>query len=114
MRQIINLEVPTFNMMKRVMFHDVLMKLCFQAVKLHSKQDEVNAIKRKIIVLKKMGNGMMNDDTLEAVYNRQTKVNSFDNEIIGLHDLLEEPEPKAELVKELKEKLRELKKQYNT
>ena len=34
-RQIIELEIPTFDKMRNVMFYDVLMKLCHQTVKMH-------------------------------------------------------------------------------
>ena len=34
-RQLMHLEIPTYNKMKQVMFYDVLMKLCHQSIKLH-------------------------------------------------------------------------------
>ena len=40
-RQIMALEIPTYDSMKRVMFYDVLMKLCHQSIKLFYEKEEI-------------------------------------------------------------------------
>ncbi len=43
-RQMMFLGIPTYGKMKKVMFYDVLLKLCFQALKLFYQQDEVKTM----------------------------------------------------------------------
>ena len=100
--------------MKQVMFYDVLMKLAFQQVKLHFQKDEVKRLQRQLKVIKRFnGAQALNDDTLEAVHNKHIRKNKFDREFAALLEMMKEKEPKAELVKEMAAKHKNLKKTYN-
>lgn len=80
-RQIIALDIPTHKLMKNVMFYDVLIKLSYQAVKLHFQKEDVRNMQRQLTVLKKLGGPAFNDDTLEALSNKNVNKNHFDRAI---------------------------------
>ena len=62
------------------MFYDVLIKLCFQSVKLYFEQKDVKKMQKQLQVLKKIGGFTMNDDTLEALHTNNIKQGGFDRD----------------------------------
>ncbi len=66
------------------MFYDVLLKLCFQAIKLFYQANEIKNMQRQLKVLRKIGAHALNDDTLEVVHNKFMKRNAFDKEFSAL------------------------------
>ena len=97
-RQILFLDIPTYNNMEKVMFYDVLIRLCHQAVKLFYQQTEIKNMQRQLKVLSMMGQGALNDDTLEVVHSKNIKRNRFDKEFTALQMKVQEEMPRAELV----------------
>ena len=95
------------------MYYDVLIRLCFQSVKLYFEQKDVKKMQKQLQVLKKIGGFAMNDDTLEALHTNNIKPNGFDRDFQGLIEKMKDPNPKAELVTKLNEESLALLKKYN-
>ena len=105
--------IPTYNIQKNVMFYDVLIRLCYQSVKLYFEQKDIKKMQKQLQVLKKIGGFAMNDDTLEALHTNNIKPNGFDRDFVGLIEKLKETSPKAEIVEQLKKLSHNLLKKYN-
>ena len=73
------LEIPTYGILKKVMFYDVLLKLNLQAIKIYYEKDSIKKMQRQLRVAKKFGADALNDDTLEALHSKNNK-NTFDTE----------------------------------
>lgn len=112
-RQIILFAIPTYQIQKKVMFYDVLIRLCFQSVKLYFEQKDVKKMQKQLQVLKKIGGFAMNDDTLEALHTNNIKPNGFDRDFSGLIEKMKDPNPKAEIVTKLNEESLALLRKYN-
>lgn len=74
-RQIMALRIPTYGNMQKVMFYDVLQKLCQQSVQIYFQKDIIKKMQRKLKVVKMLGADALNDDTLEAIHSKNTKQN---------------------------------------
>ena len=69
-RQIMALEIPTYDSMKKVMFYDVLMKLCHQSIKLFYEKEEVQKNRMKMKIVRMLNPGLvLYCDSLEALHN---------------------------------------------
>ena len=69
-RQIMALEIPTYEMMKKVMFYDVLMKLCHQSIKLFYEKEEVQNNRMKMKIVRMLNPDLvLYCDSLEALHN---------------------------------------------
>ena len=88
-RQIMALRIPTYHGMKDVMFYDVLQKLCQQSVQIYFQKDIIKKMQRKLKVVKMLGADALNDDTLEAIHNKNTKQNQYDKDITELMGMVE-------------------------
>ena len=69
-RQIMALEIPTYDSMKKVMFYDVLMKLCHQSIKLFYEKEEVQKNRMKMKIVRMLNPDLvLYCDSLEALHN---------------------------------------------
>ena len=109
------LEIPTFENMKKVMFYDVLMKLCHQTIKYHQQREHIDSFKRSLRVFKRFGAKTLHDDTLEAIHstNVTNTQNRFTVEFAQLLCEMRKANPRADLVRELAEKNKILKSKFN-
>ena len=71
-RFIMDLQVPTYQKMRKVMFHDVLMKLCQQIVKLHYESSAKKKMRKSLAKL--MDNNKLSPDS-------DTFKNELDNQL---------------------------------
>ena len=94
-----HLEIPTFNNQTEVMYYDVLMKLCHQAIKIHFMPEALKKLKIRLKVMKKLGALLLHNDTLECIhYKNPTRKEQYDIDLIELFEKIKEKTPKAELV----------------
>ena len=110
------LEIPTYEKMKKVMFYDVLMKLCHQVTSLHCSGDDIQNTKYYLTVFKKFSTTIMNDDTLEAIHNKNVAnkyKSTYNRELEMLLRDMEKKKPRAEMMQELIVKNKSLKYKYN-
>ena len=108
------LEIPTYDGLKHVMYYDVLLKLALQATKLFHQKDNVKKLQRELKTLRAFkGKTKADDDTLEALYNNDLKLQDYDIDFDKLVGLMKEHNPKIELVKDLIAKNKQLNKKYN-
>ena len=70
-------------------------------------------MQRKLKVVKMLGADALNDDTLEAIHNKNTKQNQFDKDIKALIEMMNSKNPRADLVQDLAAKNKVLKNKYN-
>ena len=66
-RQIAYLEIPTYKGMTQVMFYDVLMRLCFQAMAQYYEKMDVQRLQSQIKLLKTLGKGAVSQDSIDIV-----------------------------------------------
>jgi len=104
------LDIPTFNNFEKVMFYDVLMQFTNQIVKLYHNREKIAENKQKLRVIKMLG-GANADDTLEAINSLSLK-NDYDVDFDDLIGQMHEANSKIELVSDLRDKTKRLKKLY--
>ena len=92
--------------MKKIMYYDLLLLLCFQSVKLHYQQAEIKKMQSQLKVIKRLSKEALNDDTLEAVHSKNYRKSQFDVDYLSLIKKFKERDPRAELVVELKDSSR--------
>lgn len=111
------LAIPTYDNQKTVMFYDVLMSLCHQAIKLYFLQDTgvIKKIKIRLRTMRAFGGKILYSDKLECIhYKNSTRKNQYDMSIIELIEVeMKKETPAAELVQKLVELNKEMKKEYN-
>jgi len=52
------------------MYYDVLIQLCYQAVKLYFQKSDIKKMQKQLGILKKIGGNVFTEDTLEALHNK--------------------------------------------
>lgn len=102
-RQIMALEIPTFNNMKNVMFYDVLISLSQQTVKVYLERDELKAMQRKLKTIKMLKGQAFCDDTLGALQDTIPGHLKSETKFLEFIEILRQKVPKADIVQELKE-----------
>lgn len=93
------------------MFYDVLMQFTNQIVKLYHNREKIAENKQKLRVIKMLG-GTNQDDTLEAINSLALK-SDYDVDFDDLIGQMHEANSKIELVSDLRDKTKKLKKTYN-
>ena len=109
--------MPTYENMRKVMFYDVLMKLCQKIVKLHFESNAKKKMRKSLSKL--MANNKLSPDSDQFKneldnHLKVVKKSTYDREIGHIAEvLLQADQPRADLVRKLKEKNKALQKEYN-
>lgn len=114
-RQIMALEIPTYENMKKVMFYDVLMKLAHQSTTVYHMKDHFRSVRNQLKILKNLGvqNGPAFDDTLEAITNKNIKHQQHEVDLNKLLGMMSDRTTKIELVTEIMEMNKKMTAKYN-
>ena len=81
------LEIPTYDKQTKVMFYDVLMKLCHQIVKKHFLGPRLKKTMINLNFIRRLGGKVFHDDELEALsYRNPIRKDIYDTGLIELFE----------------------------
>lgn len=116
-RYIMGLAVPTYQKMRKVMFHDVLIKMSQSIVRNHYQVTAKKKMRRSLSKLMASNNLGPDSEYFKAELDNQFKAikkSPYEQEIAQISDeLIKEKNPRAELVRDLAEANKRLSHKYN-
>lgn len=62
------LDIPTYDNQRSVMFYDVLCKLSHQQIKIHFQADQLDKIEKRMAVMQAIGGKVLYADKLAAIH----------------------------------------------